>query len=142
MDFNLDKSWEYYSSCEREKQFLYFDIVIAADDHPILTRVVAPVFAVKLAGRTSIQRVGTVAELAFKGFCNTLGSPFDARCHFWTGLKQGFIELPYAVIALLLCPIEVAVSGIITTAGVLMLPKQYALYRRNVHQNKADALDD
>ncbi|MEM1282204.1 MAG: hypothetical protein AAGG81_01480 [Chlamydiota bacterium] len=96
-------------------------------------RLAAPLVAVSSSLLTVVKRISSVAETIIKGFLNFIAFPFTDKCEFFAGLNQLFVKLPMDVFALMLTPLGVVVGTVVTTAGILFNPKEYAPHRAVLH---------
>lgn len=105
-----------------------------------LMRPAGPLLAMGSGVITLAMRVGSVGEAGLKAGANITLAPFVESCRVTTGLNQIVFDLLPSAVLLLLSPFQVIIGGVITTAGMLVIPADYSRARFSFHQSRKEEL--
>jgi TPR repeat protein len=144
MNTSILPSFSLYSCDQSEtieytlKSKLYLELnTMARDGHAWLRLTGLGVGA--LAGTmTIVKRISLIAENAFKGAANILGSPFFDQCSFSRGLNQLIVQTIKNVVILPFSLISASFDVIRATWGMFVDPTEYTKTRFFEHNPAAE----
>lgn len=105
-----------------------------AIDETQMLRFVAPLIALGTGLSILAMRIVAVFECFSKAVIHLFGGIGSQDFNVLLGVRQLFIELPYAVVGLGLSPVEVAFNVAVLTLGILVLPDHTLRINYLIHE--------